>query len=217
MLADKASEQYRTYVIGYADTVSSKLLADYATFNLNVEGDFYHIQQYLAAQNAAGRHSVFTDYLDAQILLVGDPFLRYEAEDFKMATYTGDSVSLSSLRGKVVYLYIWSSYCGMSRMENERLATWYDAHPDSKVAILSYSIDVDERLWRKAIEEDSLHWPHQVMGMFEWTSPEIQQFGVRNIPVSFLLDAKGIIRSKAIHASELDRDYDKIVAQWGAK
>jgi hypothetical protein len=217
MMGDKASEAYRDYVMAFADTVPYPEIADYAVYNLSIEGDFYYIQEYIDKQKAKKAPSEYVNYLETKILEHGDYFLRYEAEDFKMANYKGDSISLKSMRGKVVYLFVWSSYCGMSRMENKRLAAWYDAHPDSKVEILSYSIDVDERLWRKAIEEDSLHWPAQMMGAFEWQSPEIQQFGVKNIPVSFLLDAKGIIRTKGIHASELARDYDKIIERWGPK
>ncbi len=217
MMADKDSEAYRDYVMGFADTVSLPALADYAVYNLNVEGDFYYIQQYIEKKRAQQVSSEYVNWLETQILEYGDPFIRYEAEDFTMQTFKGDSVSLKSMRGKVVYLFVWASYCGMSRMENARLAAWYDAHPDSQVEILSYSIDVDDRLWKKAIVDDSLHWPAQVMGIMEWTSPEIQQFGVKNIPVSFLLDAKGIIRTTGIHASELTRDYDAIVKRWGAK
>ncbi len=215
MKADQGSEAYRDYVMAFADTVSLPEIAHHAVMQLNVEGDFYYMQQYVDAQKAKKVQSPYVDFIESTVLDHGDYFLRYEATDFKMATLGGDSVSLSSLRGKVVYLYIWASYCGMSRMENERLAAWYDAHLDAGVEILSYAIDLDDKAWRQAIADDSLHWPVQMRGDDEWTSPEIAQFGVKNIPISFVLDAKGIIRTKAMHASELARDHAKLVERWG--
>jgi alkyl hydroperoxide reductase subunit AhpC len=215
MKADQGSEVYREYVMAFADTVSLPEIAHHAVLQLNVEGDFYYMQQYVDAQKAKQVRSPYVDFIESTVLDHGDYFLRYEATDFKMATLGGDSVSLSSLRGKVVYFYIWASYCGMSRMENERLATWYDAHRDAGIEIVSYAIDLDDKAWRQAVADDSLHWPAQMRGDNEWTSPEIAQFGVKNIPISFVLDAKGIIRTKAMHASELARDYAKLVERWG--
>jgi alkyl hydroperoxide reductase subunit AhpC len=217
MKADQSSEAYRNYVIQFADTVKSPLLAEFAIYNLNPEGDFYRIQQFVDAQKAKKVTSPFVNDMEANILSHGKNFLRFEATDFKLPTISGDSVSLKSLRGKVVYLYVWASYCGLSRMENARLAKWYDAHPNSQVEILSFSIDKDSTEWRRVIAEDKMNWPVQMRGISNWGSAEIKQFDVRTIPTTFVLDAKGIIRTKSMHASELARDYDKIVEMWGAK
>lgn len=215
MKADKASEAYRDYVAAFADTVSLPEIGHYAVNCLNIKGDFYHMQRYVEQQRAKKVESPYINYIERNILTEGDYFLRYEAQDFKLPTMTGDSVSLSSLRGKVVYFFVWASYCGMSRMENQRLAAWYDAHPDSGIEILSYSVDVDEKAWRKAIADDSLQWKTQMLGTNEWTGIEIKQFGITSIPTSFVLDAKGIIRTKGMHASELAKDYAEIVQKWG--
>lgn len=217
MKADKASEAYRDYVTAFADTVSLTEIGHYAVNCLNIKGDFYHIQRYVEQQRAKKVESPFLNYMERNVQAEGDYFLRFEAQDFKLPTISGDSVSLSSLRGKVVYFFAWASYCGMSRMENQRLATWYDAHRDANIEILSYSVDVDEKAWRKAIEDDGLHWQAQMLGTNEWTGPEIKQFGISSIPTSFVLDAKGIIRTKGMHASELSRDYAEIAKRWGAQ
>lgn len=213
--SDQKSLAYREYVTQFADTVSVPELAHFAVYNLNTEGDFYAMQQYAETQKAKGITSPFLTSIEASCKEHGDQFVAFELPDFTMATAKGDSVTFSNLRGKVVYFYIWASYCGLSRTENQRLAAWYDAHPNADIEIVSYSIDKDEQAWRKAIAEDSLHWPIQWRGGFEWNSPEIRQFGVDHIPVSFLLDARGIIRTKAMHPEELERDYAMLVKRWG--
>lgn len=215
--ADLALKAYREYVRAYADTVPVPALAWYATSNLHVEGDFYYIQQFVEGRKAAGEQSSLLDHMENQILTHGNDFLRFEAQDFLTADVRGDSIALSSRRGKVTYLFVWASYCGLSRMETQRLASWRHSHPDVPIEILTFSIDEDEAAWRKAIQEDSLDWPGQLRGMLAWGSPEIAQFDVKSIPVSFILDARGIIRSKNAHSMDLERDYVEMVRKWGGK
>lgn len=216
MESDRKALAYREYVTRFADTVSFPELAHFAVYNLNTEGDFYYMQQYAETHTALQAQSPFLHAIDSSCRQYGDAFLRYELIDFKLPTLSGDSVALSSLRGKVVYFYVWASYCGLSRLENRRLAAWYDAHPNADVVIASFSIDSDEEAWRKAVAEDSLRWPVQWRGMYGWNSPQIRMVGVEHIPVSFVLDTRGIIRSKAMHPEELERDYAKLVQKWGA-
>ncbi|HEX2901045.1 MAG TPA: TlpA disulfide reductase family protein [Bacteroidia bacterium] len=213
--ADRALKAYREYVRAYADTVAHPELAWYAASNLSIQGDFYYLQQFVERHRAKGENSEFLDYIETETQAHGDFFLAFEATDFISGDVNGDSLALSSHRGRVTYLYVWASYCGLSRMEAQRLAAWRHAHPDVPIDILTFSIDEDDKAWRQALVEDSLDWQGQIRGLNSWSSPEIAQFEVENIPVSFLIDAKGIIRSKNITAMDLERDYEEIVKKWG--
>jgi hypothetical protein len=213
--ADRAMKAYREYVRAYADTVPQPALAWYAVSNLHMEGDFYYVQQFVEERKAKGEKGEWLDHLESETIANSDDFLRFEATDFISADAKGDSVALSDSRGKVTYLFIWASYCGLSRMEAQRLAVWKHEHPDVPIEILTFSIDDDDKAWRTALVEDSLDWPGQLRGLMSWSSPEIQQFAVDNIPVTFILDAKGIIRTKNAHAMDLEQDYAEMVAKWG--
>jgi hypothetical protein len=212
---DSAMNAYREYVKGYADTVPYPELAWFAAVNLNPVGDFYYIQQFVMNRKAAGEKSIFINHLEKAILDEGKGFLRFKANDFTSKDIKGDSVKLSAHEGRVTFVFIWASYCGMSRMETKRLATWRHSHPDVPIDILTISIDENEDSWRTAVREDSLDWIGQLRGDAGWGSREIRGWGVKSIPVTYVLDANGIFRSKNATASDLGRDYAKIVEMWG--
>jgi hypothetical protein len=214
-ISDRAMNAYREFVRGFADTTSVPELAWFAANNLSYEGDLYYIQQFVANRKAAGERSDLLDHLETAIAEEGANYLQFEATDFISADVKGDSVTLSSRRGKVTYLFVWASYCGLSRMESARLAKWRHSHPDVPIEIMTFSIDADDADWRTALKEDSLDWPGQIRGLNEWSSPEIQQFEVDNVPCSYILDANGVIRSKNATVMDLERDYEKMISKWG--
>ena len=216
-LADAAMESYRNYVRAFVDTVSQPEIALYGAANLNVDGNFYYLQEMLKARRATSGGSEIFKFLDFNIQESSKHFLAYQAINFGGITHLGDSISLDQFKGKPVYLYIWASYCGLSRAENKRLAACRKNHPNNEIEFLCFSIDDDEGAWKKAIVEDSLNWAGQLRGKSSWQSPEIGQFGVETIPTAFLLDERGVIRSKNIHAKELDQQYDEILKRWGGE
>jgi thiol-disulfide isomerase/thioredoxin len=215
-LSDFALHAYREYVRAYVDTVPHAGTAWFAATTLSPHGDFYYLQQFVERRKAKGEKSPFLNHIEQEVQKQGEDFIRFEATDFKMLDVKGDSLSLSDSRGKVTYFYVWASFCGLGQMEAKRLAHWRHAHPDVPIEIVTFSIDDEEAAWRKAVQEDSLDWHGQLRGADSWSSAEIAQFKVQNIPLSFLLDAKGIIRSKNITATDLEKDYLEIVQKWGA-
>lgn len=215
--ADAAMEVYRGFVRSYVDTVSKPELALYAAANLNPDGNFYYLQELIRKKRADWGKSEVFKFLDFTIQERSKSFLAHQAINFVGVNHKGDSISLAQLRGKPVYLYVWASYCGLSRAENKRLAACRTNHPDNEIEILSFSIDDVDAAWKEAIESDGMLWNAQMRGQFNWKSPEIRQFGIETIPTSFLLDERGIIRTKNMHAKELDLEYDSILARWGGK
>lgn len=212
---DVAMENYRAFVRGFIDTVKISEIASYASLHLNPRGDYHFLQEFLSSRKAAGDRNEFLTYLEGALLQEGGSTIAFEVKDFRVRDAKGDSMSLSDSRGKPTYLLVWASYCGFSRMETKRLAQWRHAHPDVPIEIRTISIDTDEAAWRRAVEEDSLDWPGQWRGGYAWGSPEIKDLDVQTIPSSYLLDTKGIIRSKNVLSLDLERDWKSILERWG--
>ena len=215
--ADAAMEIYRDYVRAYIDTVSKPEIALLAAANLNPDGNFYYLQELIKVRRSAWKTSEIFKYLDHIIQEGSKHFLAHQALNFVGVNHQGDSISLDQFKGKPVYLYVWASYCGLSRAENKRLVTCRSNHPDNEIEILTFSIDELGDEWKNAIEEDGMNWIGQLRGQFNWKSPEIRQFAIESIPTSFLLDARGIIRTKNLHARELDTEYASLLERWGKK
>ncbi len=84
----------------------------------------------------------------------------------------------------------WASWCGPCRVESPKLVEAYNLYKDKGLAILSVSLDKNDKSWRKAIENDNLNWNH-VSNLKRWEDPIAALYGVTSIPQLFLLDENG--------------------------
>lgn len=149
--------------------------------------------------------------LQAQLDQAQQVSLGSYAPDFAQKTPNGDSLNLSSLRGKVVLIDFWASWCGPCRRENPNVVKVYEKYKDKGFEILGVSLDRKEDAWLKAIADDELAWLH-VSDLKGWQNQAAQLYGVRSIPETVLLDAEGRIIAKGLRAAALEA---KLAALFG--
>lgn len=119
------------------------------------------------------------------------------APGFTEAYANGDSLSLSDLKGSVVLLDFWASWCGPCRRENPSVVKLYKKYKEDGFTVLSVSLDKKKAPWLAAIEKDQLIWPYHVSDLGGWNSRVPKLYGVRGIPFTVLIDQEGnIIRTK---------------------
>lgn len=129
----------------------------------------------------------------------------------------GKELKLSSLKGKVVLIDFWASWCGPCRKENPNLVSAYAKYKDAKFKkgkgfeIFSVSLDNNADSWVAAIEKDKLDWPYHVSDLGYWNSKGAQIYGVNSIPASYLIDENGIIIGKNLRGNALHEALDQLV------
>ena len=116
---------------------------------------------------------------------IDDPRLLIKLPDVK-----GDSVSLASLKGKVVLLDFWASWCMPCRAANKKLARLYGKYKPQGFEIFSVSIDNRKRDWMKAIEKDKITWL-QVNDPQESGAQSAINWGISVLPTTFLINKNG--------------------------
>lgn len=135
-----------------------------------------------------------------------------EAPDFEMATPEGEMMKMSDLRGKVVLVDFWASWCGPCRRENPKVVKLYNKYKDKGFEILGVSLDSDKNRWLKAIADDKLTWPH-VSDLRGWQNAAAKMYGVRSIPHTMLLDAEGKIIGRNYRGAVLEAKLEEIFGE----
>ena len=104
-----------------------------------------------------------------------------------------DPTTPASLKGKVVLLDFWASWCGPCRRENPHVVDVYNKYNKKGFEVFSVSLDRPDgkENWKKAIKDDGLVWANHVSDLQFWNSAPAATYGVRAIPQTFLIGRDG--------------------------
>jgi len=125
------------------------------------------------------------------------------APDIVLPNPNGDTIALSSLRGKYVLIDFWASWCRPCRVENPNLVKSYEKYNSKGFEIFQVSLDKKKDAWINAISQDNLNWVH-VSDLQYWNSVPARTYKVEGIPASFLIDKQGRIIAKNLRGDVLE-------------
>ena len=126
------------------------------------------------------------------------------APDIDLKDPEGKTIKLSSLRGKVVLLDFWASWCGPCRGEMPNVVAAYNKYKSKGFTVYSVSLDKDAAAWKNAIKSLGMVWENHVSDLKWWQSDVVGLYGIQGIPAAFLLDKNGVIVAANLRGQALD-------------
>jgi len=151
---------------------------------------------------------LFSFFLSVDAIAQSKPV--YKAPEVALPSATGDTILLSSLKGKVVLLDFWASWCKPCRASNKGLVKLYPKFKDKGFEILGVSLDEDKADWKKAIKQDKINWL-QVNDPGGWQSPTVMQWRINAIPTSYLINRNGELIAMDLEGKELEKALKEIL------
>jgi len=133
-----------------------------------------------------------------------------KAPEIKLPTTKGDTVALSSLKGKLVLIDFWGTWCAPCIAEQAELAKLYNKYKQSTFTngkgfeIYGVSLDAKKSNWENFITTNKINWI-QVSDLKFWRSPVAKTYNIQGLPFNILMDGNGIIVAKNLHGIDLEK------------
>jgi peroxiredoxin len=133
-----------------------------------------------------------------------------KAFEIALPSLKGDTVKLSALKGKVVLLDFWASWCKPCRASNKELVKIYAKLKNKGFEIFAVSLDEEKAAWKKAVATDKITWI-QVNDMGGFDAKIAQQWDLFAIPTSFLIDKDGTLIAMDLTGKQLEKALKSLI------
>ena len=138
------------------------------------------------------------------------------APEINLPDTQGKIISLSSLRGKLVLIDFWGTWCIPCVKEQPELSGLYKRYKDSTFTcgngfeIYGVSLDNKKKSWMSIIKKYHIDWI-QVSDLLFWTSPVAKDYNIQELPFNVLIDGNGVIIVRNLHGHDLENQIIKLL------
>ncbi len=133
------------------------------------------------------------------------------APGFTVKSHTGEELALEKLRGKVVLLDFWASWCIPCRMDMPEVRKIWKRYAGDRFVIIGINLDSNRAQFDAYMKEEAVTWPQYYDGL-GWGNNLSRLYGVYAIPHTVLIDSNGVIRATGLRGEDLAVKIDDLLA-----
>jgi thiol-disulfide isomerase/thioredoxin len=170
----------------------------YALMKLDRQAEGVEAFKAFLAADPASNNAEEVRAIIANPRLVGEQF----APRFAVKATTGDELSLDKLKGKVILLDFWASWCVPCRVEMPEVKKIWAKYKNEQFIIIGVNLDENDKAFNSYVKREELTWPQYYDGQ-GWNNTLSRLYQVRGIPHTVLIDERGIVRAVGLRGSKL--------------
>ncbi|MET3036602.1 TlpA disulfide reductase family protein [Chryseobacterium sp. NRRL B-14859] len=159
---------------------------------------------------------VFLVFISGFIFAQNSTEIGQKAPEINLSRADGSPFVLSSLKGKLVLIDFWATWCAPCVNEQPELKKLYDQFSEqvknNTFEIVGVSLDRSKESWQKAIDRFAIDWI-QISDLKFWKSPVAKAYGIEELPFNLIIDGNGTIIAKNLHDKELEEFLNKNLTQ----
>jgi peroxiredoxin len=122
------------------------------------------------------------------------------ARDFSLSTINGETITLSELEGKIVFLYFWTTWCGVCRDGMPSLEALHNRYVDTDFKIFAVNVMEGHSTVSDFMDENEFSFTV----LLDENGRVSDNYGVQALPTSFIIDRNGMIAIRLLGGTDWD-------------